>query len=112
MKTLALAAAVDYLSAIGMPRLAAHEAALGHRLAPGLAALPTPLPDPFYRAPANLDKKRNGDILAARSRSNPPGFFDVRTYQLSFRSSDSLGQPIAAVTTARVNSSRDRVRAI
>lgn len=38
-QAIALAAAVDYLSAIGMPRLAAHEAALGHRLATGLAAV-------------------------------------------------------------------------
>ncbi len=71
-------------------------------VAPDLAALPTPLPDHFYRKPANLDKKRNGDILSTRSRPNPEGFFDIRTYQVKFRSSDSLGQPIAAVTTIMV----------
>lgn len=38
-QAIALAAAVDYLSAIGMPRIAAHEAALGHRLFDGLSAI-------------------------------------------------------------------------
>ncbi len=71
-------------------------------ITPDLAALPTPLPDSFYRTPADLDKKRNGDILAVRSRSIPQGFFDIRTFQIKFRSTDSLGQPIAAVTTVMV----------
>ncbi|GAB3397674.1 cysteine desulfurase [Schumannella luteola] len=39
-QSIALAAAVDYLSAVGMDRIAAHEAALGQRLAAGLAAIP------------------------------------------------------------------------
>ncbi|GAB10231.1 putative lipase [Gordonia araii NBRC 100433] len=75
-------------------------------VAPDLAALPSPLPDRFYRTPANLDRKKNGDILAVRGRPNPPGFFDVRTYQVKFRSSDSQGKPIAAVTTVLVPTRR------
>ncbi|TPW77305.1 aminotransferase class V-fold PLP-dependent enzyme [Schumannella soli] len=39
-QSIALAAAVDYLTAVGMDRVAAHEAALGQRLAAGLAAIP------------------------------------------------------------------------
>lgn len=38
-QAIALAAAVDYLSAVGMPRIAAHEAAFGRRLVDGLTAI-------------------------------------------------------------------------
>lgn len=38
-QAVALAAAVDYLSAVGMPRIADHEAALGHRLVDGLSGI-------------------------------------------------------------------------
>lgn len=65
-------------------------------------ALPAPLPDRFYDQPANLARYENGDIIATRARSNPPAFLDVRTYQVKFRSSDSVGKPIAAVTTVVV----------
>lgn len=38
-QAVALAAAIDYLSAVGMPRIADHEAALGRRLVEGLSAI-------------------------------------------------------------------------
>ncbi|HWL03082.1 MAG TPA: SufS family cysteine desulfurase [Microbacteriaceae bacterium] len=38
-QAIALGAAVDYLTGIGIDRIAAHEAALGHRLVEGLAAI-------------------------------------------------------------------------
>lgn len=38
-QAIALAAAVDYLTAVGMPRVAAHEAAFGRRLVDGLTAI-------------------------------------------------------------------------
>jgi cysteine desulfurase/selenocysteine lyase len=38
-QAIALAAAVDYLTAVGMPRIAAHEAAFGARLVDGLSAI-------------------------------------------------------------------------
>lgn len=38
-QAIALAAAVDYLTAVGMPRIAAHEAAFGSRLVDGLSAI-------------------------------------------------------------------------
>ncbi|GAB93466.1 putative lipase [Gordonia rhizosphera NBRC 16068] len=65
-------------------------------------ALPTPLPDRFYDAPRNIAAFKAGDILAVRGRANPAGFFDIRTYQVKFRSTDSQGRPIAAVTTLLV----------
>jgi hypothetical protein len=65
-------------------------------------ALPTPLADSFYASPTNLDARRPGDIISVRARPNPPAFFDVRTYQIKFRSTDSRGKPIAAITTLLV----------
>lgn len=38
-QAIALAAAVDYLTEVGMPRIAAHEAAFGRRLVDGLSAI-------------------------------------------------------------------------
>lgn len=38
-QAIALADALDYLTAVGMPRIAAHEAALGRRLVDGLSAI-------------------------------------------------------------------------
>lgn len=38
-QAIALASAVDYLTAVGMPRIAAHEAAFGRRLVDGLSAI-------------------------------------------------------------------------
>lgn len=38
-QAVALAAAIDYLTAVGMPRIAAHEAAFGQRLVEGLGAI-------------------------------------------------------------------------
>ena len=40
-QAIALGAAVEYLSAVGLERIAAHEAALGRRLVEGLSAIPT-----------------------------------------------------------------------
>jgi cysteine desulfurase/selenocysteine lyase len=39
-QAIALAAAIDYLTAVGLPRIAEHEAALGHRLVEGLSDIP------------------------------------------------------------------------
>ena len=64
--------------------------------------MPTPLPDNFYAQPANIAKYKPGQIIRVRGRANPPAFFDVRTYQIKFRSTDSQGKPIAAVTTLLV----------
>ena len=73
-------------------------------MAPGTAAadnvaLPTPLADRFYEAPGNIGDFSNGDIVAKRKMPNPPGFFNIETWQLKFRSTDMYERPIAAVTT-------------
>ncbi|PXW33458.1 UNVERIFIED_CONTAM: secretory lipase [Williamsia faeni] len=62
-------------------------------------ALPTPLGDRFYVAPANIGDYANGDIVASRKMPNPPGFVNIETWQLKFRSTDMYERPIAAVTT-------------
>ncbi|NMO02449.1 lipase [Gordonia sp. TBRC 11910] len=62
-------------------------------------AAPTPLPDPFYSAQPNLKGRHAGDILQVRGRENPPGFFDIKTYQLKFVTTDVNGKPMAAITT-------------
>ena len=72
--------------------------------APGIAAadnvaLPTPLADRFYDAPADIGDYANGDIVAKRKMPNPPGFVNIETWQLKFRSTDMYERPIAAVTT-------------
>ncbi|MGV9408593.1 lipase family protein [Nocardia sp. NPDC003693] len=81
-------------------------------MAPGAAADPVatapspPLPpqsDPFYSPPADLvAATAPGDIIAARS-IQPAAFtvlpLAIDAWQLSFRSNDSHGNPIAAVTT-------------
>ncbi|WP_240498077.1 lipase family protein [Williamsia sp. 1135] len=69
-------------------------------------ALPTPPPDPFYAAPANLGDYANGAIVAERKMPNPPGLSDLDTWQLKFRSTDMYERPIAAVTTLLLPKSR------
>lgn len=63
---------------------------------------PTPLPDRFYATPRDIGKHKAGDILAVRARVNPPGFIDLRTYQIKFVSTDMHRKPIAAITTVLV----------
>ncbi|MBF6136687.1 lipase [Nocardia otitidiscaviarum] len=55
-------------------------------------------PDAFYYGPANLGDFAPGDVL--RSRSVPAhGWPGASVWQLAYRSTDSGGAPIAAVTT-------------
>ncbi|CAH0246237.1 putative cysteine desulfurase [Microbacterium oxydans] len=54
-QAIALAAAIDYLTAVGMPRIAAHEAAFGHRLVEGLGAI-----DGVHVLGAGIDLPRVG----------------------------------------------------
>ncbi|WP_084535730.1 lipase family protein [Nocardia yamanashiensis] len=59
---------------------------------------PAAEPDPFYAAPADIAVKSPGDVLGARpvSQTQWPG---ATAWQILFRSTDSGGHPIAAVTT-------------
>ncbi|WP_238846901.1 lipase family protein [Nocardia arthritidis] len=55
-------------------------------------------PDPFYAAPADIGNYRAGDVV--RSRQIPaPGFLGATAWQLLYRSTNSAGEPIGAVTT-------------
>lgn len=72
-------------------------------LAPAASAspiiYPAALTDSFYASPADLADHRPGDVLAARPVSAPAGFLNTDAVQLKFRSTNSEGHPIAAVTT-------------
>ncbi|PBI88023.1 hypothetical protein BKP42_61030 [Rhodococcus erythropolis] len=60
---------------------------------------PAALTDTFYASPADLADHRPGDVLAARPVSAPAGFLNTDAVQLKFRSTNSEGHSIAAVTT-------------
>ncbi|WP_069166656.1 lipase family protein [Nocardia altamirensis] len=79
--------------------LAAAAAGLGH-LAPAVAAPIYPIPDgdSFYWAPPDVGNYQPGDVM--RSRTVPAaGFPGATVWQLLYRSSNSAGDPIGAVTT-------------
>ncbi|WP_167659943.1 lipase family protein [Nocardia mangyaensis] len=57
--------------------------------------------DPFYRAPADIGSYRDGQLVASREfAARMP--VAVRAWQLSYRTNDSHGNPILAVTTVMV----------
>ena len=60
---------------------------------------PLPHPDPFYANPPDLAVRANGDIIRSRPMPTPGGLTGAETWQLAFRSTDSQGRPITAVTT-------------
>lgn len=64
--------------------------------------LPTPIADQFGAPPADLDALQPGDLISSRPMPPPPGFFDIDVWQLKFRSTDSAGDPIAALNTVMV----------
>jgi hypothetical protein len=55
-------------------------------------------PDPFYAAPADVADAANGDVLDSR-RVPTSAYPGTDVWQVKFRSTDSAGDPIAAVTT-------------
>lgn len=69
---------------------------------PSLAgAQPVPLaadPDPFYAAPPTIGDAEPGDVLASR-RADSPSYPNTDIWQIKYRSTNSAGDPIAAVTT-------------
>ncbi|MQY26774.1 lipase family protein [Nocardia aurantia] len=86
---------------LSLAGLALATVALVTALTPSAEAAPVyPVadPDPFYAAPADLAASAPGDVLRTRTvpRSPWPG---TTVWQLLFRSTDSGGAPIAAVTT-------------
>ncbi|KFZ11785.1 hypothetical protein V502_07397 [Pseudogymnoascus sp. VKM F-4520 (FW-2644)] len=61
--------------------------------------------DPFYAAPAGLSSAKPGDILRSRPVPYPIAAFNTAVvnlkdaYQILYRTTDSNGQPEAAMTT-------------
>lgn len=64
--------------------------------------MPTPIADGFGAPPADLEALQPGDVISSRPMPPPPGFFDIDVWQLKFRSTDSAGDPIAAINTVLV----------
>ncbi|WP_338888162.1 lipase family protein [Rhodococcus sovatensis] len=60
---------------------------------------PTPIADVFYAPVPDLEAKNPGDIISSRPMPPPAGFVDVDVWQLRFRSTNSAGEPIAAINT-------------
>ncbi|QCQ91127.1 lipase [Rhodococcus sp. SGAir0479] len=76
--------------------------ALAGWVAPAAAAAPVypaAAQDPFYTAPAGLGERSDGDVLAVRPMPALAAFPNTAVWQLEFRSTNSEGRPIAAVTT-------------
>ncbi|MGO4202427.1 lipase family protein [Rhodococcus sp. TAF43] len=61
-------------------------------------AYPTPYSDPFYAAPPDIASKAPGDVLESRRADTwiLPG---TEVWQIKYRSTNSAGRPIPAVTT-------------
>ncbi|WP_371829915.1 lipase family protein [Rhodococcoides trifolii] len=94
------AGTVRFLKKASVALIAASLMALSVPATAGASAVPVaPLPDPFYSAPADIANFAPGDVVRSRPMPNPPNFFGVTTWQLAFRSTNSLGNPIVAVTT-------------
>ncbi|MEU6585435.1 lipase family protein [Nocardia sp. NPDC046763] len=60
---------------------------------------PAPDPDPFYAQPADIAGHNPGDVLAVRPMPPLPMFPETTVTMVKFRSTNSEGGPIAAVTT-------------
>ncbi|QBS45772.1 lipase [Nocardia sp. CS682] len=87
------------LAALGALTISAVMASAGTGTANAQPIYPNPDPDPFYAAPADIAAKAPGDVLDARPM--PPLFFfpGASVTLIKFRSTNSLGKPIAATTT-------------
>ncbi|MGO4201943.1 lipase family protein [Rhodococcus sp. TAF43] len=82
---------------------AAAAAAVALTVTPQAAASPVVYPaalaDSFYSSPGDLESRHPGDVLDSRVVPAPAGFIDTTAVQLKFRSTNSQGDPITAVTT-------------
>ncbi|MEV0292736.1 lipase family protein [Nocardia sp. NPDC050710] len=59
---------------------------------------PTPDPDPFFAPPSDLDGMAPGDVVRTRHINTGP-YIGTEGWQVAFRSTNSGGNPILAVTT-------------
>ncbi|NKS56337.1 lipase [Rhodococcus hoagii] len=60
---------------------------------------PAAIADNFYSPPGDLAALEPGEVIAVRPVPAPAGFIETDAVQLQFRSTDSTGRPITAVTT-------------
>ncbi|WP_069166781.1 lipase family protein [Nocardia altamirensis] len=79
--------------------LATAQLAIGPGTAGAAPLYPAPDPDPFYAAPADLDRAEPGDVLAVRPMPGIIAFPGTTVTMVKFRSTNSAGAPIAATTT-------------
>ncbi|WP_433195151.1 lipase family protein [Nocardia sp. CA-107356] len=59
---------------------------------------PTPDPDPFYSAPADLGALQPGDVVRTRKIDTGP-YVGTEGWQVAFRSTNSQGNPVMGMTT-------------
>ncbi|KAA0021352.1 lipase family protein [Antrihabitans cavernicola] len=64
-----------------------------------LPTVPTPDPDPFFSAPADVAAHAPGDVLKVRQMPTNLYFPTSAVWEVLFRTTDSEGKPIAADTT-------------
>lgn len=80
----------------------------GQGVVPGF---PNPLVDPFYAQPSDLSSLSPGQVIATRLTNSTfvtsSDNLDY-SYQIKFRSQDSLSRPIAAITTVLVPRKKSR----
>jgi hypothetical protein len=72
---------------------------------PAASATTSPLQDAFYKAPssASLELKQPGDVLRYRTVTAKDYTADVsKAYQLMFRTTDTQGNAVAAITTVLI----------
>ncbi|RDI46434.1 lipase family protein [Nocardia mexicana] len=62
---------------------------------------PTPDPDPFFAPPGNLADLAPGDVVRMRKLDTGP-YAGTAIWHVAFRSTNSAGDPIMAVTTALI----------
>lgn len=72
--------------------------ALGDTLPAAMTVHSATEAEPFSSEPADLDEYRPGEVIRSR-QVTAAGFAGTTAWQLAFRSTNSRGEPIAAVTT-------------
>ncbi|WP_413767727.1 lipase family protein [Rhodococcus pyridinivorans] len=89
-----LATAVAVMALAATPSLVAPPSAQAEGI-----VYPASVNDSFYSTPDDIADRQPGDVLAARVVPPPLGFPGTDAVQLKFRSTNSTGEPISAVTT-------------
>ncbi|KAI4672754.1 uncharacterized protein J4E78_001256 [Alternaria triticimaculans] len=111
MRTSAIKAALFAL--VGLAAAAPRPGLLGSLLGAGGSAPIPPSDDPFYTPPAGFESAKPGAILRSRPVPSALSLFQTiplnlkGAWQLLYRTTDSLGNPVATVTTVMVPKNAD-----